>query len=110
MDHRTGCHQIEPCCVLTHNNNVVKSGIQPYPLVRAAGSASRVFSLQDNLPDITPGTGTVGGAVQLLNSVMCVWMLCVYGTTKIFCYQICMETERTLAMNQTFRTTRLSVP
>lgn len=26
-------------------------------LVRAAGSASRVFSLQDNLPDITPGTG-----------------------------------------------------
>jgi ATP-binding cassette subfamily B protein len=26
-------------------------------LVRAAGSASRVFSLQDNLPDITPGAG-----------------------------------------------------
>ena len=28
-------------------------------LVRAAGSASRVFSLQDNLPDITPNTGAV---------------------------------------------------
>ena len=28
-------------------------------LVRAAGSASRVFSLQDNLPDIEPGTGAV---------------------------------------------------
>mmetsp|Transcript_19604 Transcript_19604/g.49066 ORF Transcript_19604/g.49066 Transcript_19604/m.49066 type:complete len:735 (+) Transcript_19604:347-2551(+) len=28
-------------------------------LVRAAGSASRVFSLEDNLPDIKPGTGAM---------------------------------------------------